>query len=315
MVLFYYKSGNKIQQSSDLKLLNDLGYEDIVWIDLNDPLGKEKRAIEAFLNTELQTRAQAEEIESSSRYFETDEIVYGNTDFLISQGDGYIEEPLSFTICEGILIVVRNSDLRTLTEVSRKLLSSHKAYVTGYHLLVSILESRIDLDADMIEGIAKEITQLTKKIVIDKVEKATLIYLSQLQENIMTIRENIIDKQRTLSAILKSNLFPSDIHSKIAVMIKDVNSLLNHADFGFERLEYLQNTVLGLINVEQNKIIKIFTVTSVVFMPPTLIASIYGMNFEGMPELNWKYGYLFSLLIILISALGTLLIFKRRKLL
>lgn len=315
MVLFYYKSGNKIQQSSDLKLLNDLGYEDIVWIDLNDPLGKEKRAIEAYLNTELQTRAQAEEIESSSRYFETDDIVYGNTNFLLSQGDGYVEEPLSFTICEGILIVVRNTDLRTLTEVSRKLLSSHKVYITGYHLLTNILESRIDLDADMIEGIAKEITQLTRKVVVDKVEKETLVYLSQLQENIMTIRENIIDKQRTLSSILKSNLFPSDIHPKVTVMIKDVNSLLNHADFGFERLEYLQNTVLGLINVEQNKIIKIFTITSVVFMPPTLIASIYGMNFDGMPELNWKFGYLFSIILMIVSAGVTLFIFKKKKLL
>lgn len=315
MILFYYKSGNKIQQSSDLKLMNDLGFEDIVWIDLNDPLGKEKRAIEAFLNTELQTRAQAEEIESSSRYSESDDIIYGNTNFLLSQGDGYIEEPLSFTICEGILIVSRNTDLRTLTEVSRKLLASHSPYVTGYHLLISILENRIDLDADMIEGIAKEITMLTRKVVVEKVEKETLVYLSQLQENIMTIRENIIDKQRTLSSILKSNLFPSDIQAKVTVMIKDVNSLLNHADFGFERLEYLQNTVLGLINVEQNKIIKIFTITSVVFMPPTLIASIYGMNFNLMPELNWKYGYVFSIILMVISAGVTLYAFKRKKLL
>jgi magnesium transporter len=315
MVLFYYKSGNKILQSSDLKVLNDLGFEDIVWIDLNDPLGKEKRAIEAFLNTELQTRAQAEEIESSSRYSETDDIVYGNTNFLLSQGDGYVEEPVSFTICGGILIVSRNTDLRTLTEVSRKLLSSHSSYITGYHLLISILENRIDLDADMIEGIAKEITLLTRKVVINQVEKETLVYLSQLQENIMTIRENIIDKQRTLSSILKSNLFPSDIQAKVTVMINDVNSLLNHADFGFERLEYLQNTVLGLINVEQNKIIKIFTITSVVFMPPTLIASIYGMNFEVLPETHWKYGYLFSIILMILSAAVTLYIFKRRKLL
>jgi magnesium transporter len=315
MVLFYYKSENKILQSSDLKVLNNLGYEDIVWIDLNDPLGKEKRAIEAFLNTELQTRAQAEEIESSSRYSETDDIVYGNTNFLLSQGDGYVEEPVSFTICGGILIISRNTDLRTLSEVARKIMSSHSLYITGYHLLISILENRIDLDADMIEGIAKEITQLTRKVVINQVEKETLVYLSQLQENIMIIRANIIDKQRTLSSILKSNLFPSDIQSKVTVMINDVNSLLNHADFGFERLEYLQNTVLGLINVEQNKIIKIFTITSVVFMPPTLIASIYGMNFHIMPETQWKFGYLFSIILMIFSAGITIYIFKRKKLL
>ena len=315
MVLFYYKSGSKIQQSSDLKMLNELGFEDIVWIDLNAPLGKEKRAIEVFLNTELQTRAQAEEIESSSRYSESDDVVYGNTNFLISQGDGYIEEPMSFIMCEGILVTVRHTDLRTLTEVGRKLLSSHKTYNTGFHLLVTILEIRIDLDADMIEGIDKEVTQLGKEVASGEVDKKTLYYLSQLQENIMTIRKNIVDKQRALSAILKSNLFPSDVIPKVNVMIKDVNSLINHTNFGFDRLKYLQDTIIGLINIDQNKIIKIFTITSVVFMPPTLIASIYGMNFDIMPELNWKYGYLISLALMILSSGITLLIFKHKKLL
>ena len=315
MVLFYYKSGSKIQQSSDLKMLNELGFEEIVWIDLNAPLGKEKRAIEVFLNTELQTRAQAEEIESSSRYSESDDVVYGNTNFLISQGDGYIEEPMSFIMCEGILVTVRHTDLRTLTEVSRKLLSSHKTYTTGFHLLVTILEIRIDLDADMIEGIDKEVTQLGKEVASGEVDKKTLYYLSQLQENIMTIRKNIVDKQRALSAILKSNLFPSDVIPKVNVMIKDVTSLINHTNFGFERLKYLQDTIIGLINIDQNKIIKIFTITSVVFMPPTLIASVYGMNFDVMPELNWKYGYLISIALMILSSGITLLIFKHKKLL
>lgn len=315
MVLFYYKALNKITQSSDLKLMNNLGYDDIVWIDLNDPIGKEKRAVEAYLNTDLQTRAQAEEIESSSRYFETEHVTYANTNFLISQGDGYENEPLSFILTEGILVTVRNTDLRTLNEISRKLLTTHKMYPTGYHLLVSILESRIDLDADMIEGIAKEIAQLSKQVSLgQKVDEEMLFYLNQLQENIMSIRENIIDKQRVLSSILKSNQFPSDVYSKVNVMIKDVNSLINHTDFGFERLDYLQETIIGLINIEQNKIIKIFTIASVAFMPPTLIASIYGMNFVNMPEIGWKYGYVYAIVFMLASIAITLFIFKKKKL-
>lgn len=315
MVQFYYKSSNKILQSTDLKKMSELGFEDILWIDLNCPLGKEKRAVEAYLNTELQTRAQAEEIESSSRYFETDDVVYGNTNYLISQGDGYIEEPLSFIVYEGILVTVRNTDLRTLSEISRKILNNYKIYTTGFHLLIATFEGRIDLDADMIEGTAKEITQLSKRVANGEVIKETLYDLNQLQENVMIIRENVIDKQRMLSSVLKSNLFPTDVHPKVSVMIKDVNSLINHTNFGFERLEYLQNTVLALINIDQNKIIKIFTVTSVVFMPPTLIASIYGMNFKIMPEIEWDYGYALAILLMLVSALGTLYAFKRRKLL
>jgi magnesium transporter len=96
-------------------------------------------------------------------------------------------------------------------------------------------------------------------------------------------------------------------------MVKDVGSLINHTDFSFERLEYLQNTFMGLINIEQNKIIKIFTVASVVFMPPTLIASIYGMNFKFMPELGMQYGYAFSLALMLMSSSLTLIIFKKKK--
>jgi len=96
------------------------------------------------------------------------------------------------------------------------------------------------------------------------------------------------------------------------MMIKDVNSLMDHTSFSFDRLEYLQDTFLGLINIEQNKIIKIFTVASVVFLPPTLVASIYGMNFAGMPELNWKLGYPFALALIILSSLLTLWIFKRK---
>ena len=314
MVSFYYKGPNKIIQSSDLKLLNKLGYDDILWIDLNDPYGKEKRAIEAYLNADLQTRAMAEEIESSSRYLETEHSIYANTNFLLSQGDGYSNEPLSFILTEGILVTVRNTDLRTLNEIGNKLLSSHRLYPTGYHLLIAILESRIDLDADMLEGISKEIGQLSKQVSLrEKVDEDMLYYLNQLQENIMSIRENIIDKQRVLSSILKSDQFPSDVHSKVNVMIRDVNSLISYTNFGFERLDYLQQNIMGLINIEQSKIIKIFTVVSVIFMPPTLIASIYGMNFKIMPELDWMLGYPFSIGIMVLSVVTILIYFKRKK--
>ena len=96
-------------------------------------------------------------------------------------------------------------------------------------------------------------------------------------------------------------------------MIKDINSLIDHTNFNFERLEYLQNTFLGLINIEQNKIIKIFTVASVIFMPPTLIASIYGMNFEFIDAFKWEYGFAFSVGLMALSSLGTLYFFRRRK--
>ncbi|MDR1198080.1 MAG: magnesium/cobalt transporter CorA [Prevotellaceae bacterium] len=314
MFSIYYKIQNTVIQSADIKILNKPDSRDIIWIDLNDPTGDEKREVEIFLGTEIQSRAQAEEIESTSRYFETESAIFANTNFLISQPESFIYDTVSFTLCKDILITLHNSDLRTLTETGRKLQRNPQLIPTGFHLMIAILEQRIDLDADMIEGIAKEIAYMSKQTSLgEKVDEEQLLYINQMQENTMLIRENIIDKQRVLSSILRSNKFPHDLYQKLNFMIKDINSLINHTDFSFERLEYLQNTLLGLINIEQNKIIKIFTVATVIFAPPTLIASIYGMNFKIIPELKWAAGYPFAIGLMLAVSLIILWYFRKKK--
>ncbi|MDL2257479.1 magnesium and cobalt transport protein CorA, partial [Bacteroidales bacterium OttesenSCG-928-I14] len=124
-----------------------------------------------------------------------------------------------------------------------------------------------------------------------------------------------IDKQRAVSNMLRSSLVPDELRPKLTMLIKDINSLLEHIRFSFDRLDYLQDTFLGLVNIEQNKIIKIFTIISVIFMPPTLIASIYGMNFgDGMPELSWGiWGYIFALGLMVMSSMAILIFFKKKK--
>jgi len=314
MIAIFYKAFNKIVHEIDVKRLAEIDYEDLLWIDLAFPSIEEKQAVETFFNINLQTRQQAEEIESSSRYSETENLIVANSNFLIQQDGNYITEPVSFTLKDSILISHRNIELRAFTETIRKFYSNFRAFPTGYHILIAIFETRIDLDADMVEAIAKEIAILSKRLrIADELDEELILEISKLQENTMLIRENFMDKQRVISGILKSERFPSDTYPKLNIMIKDVGSLINHTDFGFERLEYLQNTFLGLINIEQNKIIKIFTVVSVVFMPPTLIASVYGMNFRVLPELSWEWGYPFAIGLMVASSLLTLLIFKRRK--
>ena len=129
----------------------------------------------------------------------------------------------------------------------------------------------------------------------------------------MLIRENIFDRQRILSGIQRSERFPNDIYPRLQLMMRDVNSLISHADFSFERLDYLQDTALGLITIEQNNSSKILALASVVFLPATLVASIYGMNFKQMPFLNWEHGWLVAMALIVALAGGTYLIFKRIK--
>ncbi len=173
---------------------------------------------------------------------------------------------------------------------------------------------RIDYDADMVEMVARQVATLSRDMSADEsIDTDVLRRINQLQESTMMMRENIFDRQRVVSSILRSERFPNDLYPRLQLMIKDVNSLINHADFSFQRLDYIQDAALGLINIEQNKIVKIFSVAAVIFMPATLIASIYGMNFGIMPELHWRYGYLFAIgLMILCSAL-TIWFFRFKK--
>ena len=314
MITIYLKQYNKIVRNADVRLFDDLGYDEILWIDLLSPTIKEQKAVENFLEINLQTRQQVEEIESSSKYSETENAIICNSNFFIPNPEAFSIEPVSFIITEGVLVSVRTSEFRTFTESAKRLQMNYRAYSTGYHLLISILEVRIDFDADLVEALAKNIATLSKNMNLSEhIDKETLKQISHMQENTMLIRENIFDRQRILSGILRSERFPNDIYPKLQLMIKDVNSLINHADFSSERLDYMQDTALGLINIEQSNVTKIFTVAALFFMPPTMIASIYGMNFESIQELRWQYGYEFALgLMVLVSAL-TYLFFRWKK--
>jgi magnesium transporter len=315
MIQIFYKHDRRIVPSEDITLLKELGFDDVLWIDLYTPSGEEKREVEEFLETTLQSRAQAEEIESSSRYSETENSIFVNTNFLIPGPDDYSMEAISFILCEGILVSIRQAHLRTFVDIQRKIQVHSKLYPTGYHVFVGILENRIDLDADMIELMAKELDAYSKKASTGRdVNEDFLLDINQLQDNTMLVRENIVDKQRMISAILKSDKFPRDVYTKLGVINKDIGSLINHTNFSFERLDYLLNTVVGLINLEQNRIMKVFTLVSLLLMPPTLIASIYGMNIKlpGM-ENGGAFWWLVGVMVVSIGV--TVIVFKKRKML
>ncbi|HPK30423.1 MAG TPA: CorA family divalent cation transporter [Bacteroidales bacterium] len=315
MIGFFYKSNDQIATSDNTEILKSILQKDVLWIDLFDPSGDEKRSVEHFLNTNLQSRAQAEEIESSSRYSETQDNIFINTDFLIPGPENYNMESVSFILTGDTITSIRQVPLRSFTDIQRRIMANPRIYPTGYHILIGILENRIDLDADMIELMSKEIAQYSKRVSLgEDVGEEFLLDINQLQENNMMVRENIVDKQRMLSSILKSEKSPDGITNKLNILLKDVSSLINHTNFSFERLEYLQNTVLGLINLEQNKIMKIFTLVSLLLMPPTLIASIYGMNIK-LPLIGGLWDILLLGGLMLTVVFVVLFIFRRRRML
>jgi len=293
----------------------NLTFDKILWIDILFATEEEKKNVEDFLDIKLQTRQESEEIESSSRYFETEDEIFANSNFLVRNSNNeYHNEPVSFIIKNRILISYRNIELKAFDDTLKKILASARTKISGFDVFLSLFETRIDLDADLLEALARDISSISKQITVEKhLDESIIIDITKHQETTMLLRENIIDKQRVMSAILKSEFFPKTSYELIRIMIKDIGSLIDHNSFSFERLEYLQDTFLGLVDIEQNKIIKIFTVATVLFMPPTLIASIYGMNFKFMPELYFKYGYAIALILMLLSALITLLIFRKKK--
>ena len=314
MIEIFYKENGEMMVSKSEADFATIPYDSVIWIDLLSPTGDEKRAVEAFLGTTIQTRAQAEEIESSSRFFETAQAIFANTNFLIPGPEEYNEETVSFILADHILATLRETRLKSFTDLQRRLLAFPKTYTSGHIAFLSILEQRIDLDADMVELISKEIAQYNKKVNLgEDISEEFLIDINQLQDNTMLVRENIVDKQRVISSILKSDKFPDNLEGKLNVMLRDISSLINHTNFSFERLEYLQNTVLGIINLDQNKIMKVFTLVSLMLMPPTLIASFFGMNVRFGWFGNAGWSWILALTLMAISTVVIFGIFKRRK--
>lgn len=308
--LFYHED-NKIKISKSLDILPKIELKNIIWIDLNDVALDVESRLEQFLKIYIQEDEEIEEIEMSSRYIETDDGIVANTNFMM---DNFTLEPVSFILKNGILVSVRDADLRSFNETVKKIFASSRSFPTGYHVLVALLETRVEYDADTIEDTTDLITNLSKTLnTEDDLDEDILIRIKDLQEKVMVIRQTIVDKQRVISSMLKSDVFPAELLPRLSMIIKDINSLFEYTRFGFDRLDYLQDTFLGLVNLQQNKIIKIFTVVSVIFLPPTLIASIYGMNFRVLPELNWAYGYPFSIMLMVVFSAAVLWYFRRKK--
>ena len=310
--IFYKdKDKDKIKVGRSVNILSSLDKSDIIWIDLLDVSDRTEGVLEDFLKIDIQEDEEMEEIEMSSRYIQTDDSIVANSNFL---RDNFETEPVNFILKNSILVTTRDVELVSFNETVKKMLMNTRNFPTGYHVLVTLMETRVERDADMIEDTTDMITKLSGEInAKDHVDEEVLIQIKDLQEKVTIIRQNIMDKQRVISNFLKCDFFPTELQPRLTMIIKDINSLFDYTRFGFDRLDYLQDTFLGLVNIEQNKIIKIFTVVNVVFLPPTLIASMYGMNFDFMPELGWKLGYPFAIGLMIVFTVAILLIFKWKK--
>ena len=313
MISFLYKENSRIRILEINNSIDEFSGREIIAVDLDIPTEKEIGLIENYFGIQLLSWQKAEEIESSSRYFETTDTIRANSNFLSLTDNHYDAVPVSFTLKDKVMISNHNVSINTFQVIFERLQEQAFDHIDGFDIFLVQLDVRIDYIADILEGIGRTINQMTKRMRIEKdLDENSILEISFLQEATMLIRENIVDKQRVMSAILKSERFPAKKDERIRLMLRDTGSLLTHTAVSFERLEFLQNTFLGLMDIEQNKIIKMFSVVAVIFMPPTLIASMYGMNFRLLPELEWEWGYPFAILLMLASSGFTLYYFRRK---
>ena len=308
----FYKDNEKIKVAKTIGALKELDKKDIIWIDLLDVSDKTEDTLEGFLKIDIQEDEEMEEIEMSSRYIQTDDSIVANSNFLHSN---FEVEPVNFIVKNNILVTSHDAELGSFNETIKRMFVNTRNFPSGFHVLVALMETRVEKDADLIEDTTDMITKLSDEInkVSDHVDEDVLIQIKDLQEKVTIIRQNIMDKQRVISNFLKCDFFPQDLQPRLTMIIKDINSLFDYTRFGFDRLDYLQDTFLGLVNIEQNKIIKIFTVINIIFLPPTLIASMYGMNFDFMPELHWAHGYLWAIGLMITFTLVVLGYFRIKK--
>ena len=318
MIIFYMLNNSNRLKVLELEESHDIitpeMKKNVIWIDMHSPSIQEKNFIEPNFDIVFPTKQESEEIEISTRYWEESNKIEINSYFLVANSVAPKNETVSFILHNGLLISIRYINHKTFDEMNKKFKASPSDYKDGFDIICNILDVRIDADADIIEKLSRDITSLRKFVFTDykNDDEEVLEKISAFEDLNMKIRENLTDKQRILTAFLKSTKLSDKLKSDVQIMLKDIKSLIDYTEFNFERLDYLQNIFLGVLSIEQNKVIKMFTIVNVIFLPPTLIASIYGMNFEFIPELNWDYGYLLSLGLMLTSSILPIYIFKKK---
>jgi magnesium transporter len=305
-----------------------------VWLDLVVPTEAEEAAVEKSLGIDIPTREELAEIEASSRLYQEDGAAFMTAN-LIRRGDNDQPEssPVTFIIKDNTLITIRYHHPQAFPAYVKRAMKPQTTAMTGWGIYVSLLEAVVDRAADHLERVGVIVDETSKKTFGTgrklggqrQRQRRRDVNLQELIENIgeegdftSKMRESLVSIGRVAAFMtalvdqMKQTREMKENRARIRILQRDIQSLTDHASFLSGKISFLLDAVLGLISIEQNGIIKIFSVAAVVFLPPTLVASIYGMNFRFMPELDWRYGYPMAIGLMLLSAFLPWLYFKQK---
>ena len=300
------------------------GFDGVVWVDLSEPSGEEEKLVESRLNIDIPTREDMEEIEISSRlYYEEGGAFMTATVPAKTDSADLQMAPVTFVLAGDRLITVRYHEPRAFQTFTQRAQKVSLGCRNGEAVLVALLEAIVDRLADVLERAQREVDAVSRSI-FDR-PGATPTRGQDLQKLLQDIgrkgdltsnvRDSLFTIHRVtafLAHLTTQQRSDKDVRARIKTLTRDASSLTEHSSSLSQKITFLLDATLGMISIQQNNIIKIFSVAAVVFLPPTLIASIYGMNYHHMPELAWSFGYPFALGIMVVSAILPYMYFKRR---
>ena len=295
-----------------------------IWIDLITPTPIEEQQVEKHLNLDVPTRDEMREIELSSRLYKDQGNLFMTASMVAHSNSGNPKlDAVTFLLTPTQLITIRYIEPQAFQLFIAHLRKLEESHCDAALLLIELLDATVDRLADVLELVTHHLDEQSKAIfrpqvgnTAPKLDYRELLLKIGANGDLNTkARESLISFNRLTTFYSQSmgTKIDNEGQIRLSTLSKDITALSDHANFISSKVNFLLDATLGMVNIEQNNIIKIFSVAAVIFLPPTLIASIYGMNFHTMPELSWKWGYLFAISLMLISSWLPYTFFKRKK--
>ncbi len=297
--------------------------QDLLWIDLSEPDKAECRRVEESFHQQMAPEETLEEIEATTRFRVDPSGLHIHSYFLDDAKLAFTSdesaelprlETVSFTINQGRLFTIHEEELATFRMLRLRARQGLLRYDNAEAILLGLMETKVDQLADLIERLYEHLEEASHEVFESSEQEmqAIISSITRLEDLNGKIRLSLLDTQRAMQFLLRHGQPEPEHRNTIKDIQRDVESLTPHTGYIFEKINFLLDAATGIINVEQNRIIKAMTLASVVFLPPTLIASIYGMNFEHMPELSWPWGYPVAVGVMIISTIAPYAFFKWR---
>lgn len=306
----------------EIETAEDLAQSRPVWVDLESPSTEEKGWIRDRFGLTIPEDIVDEDLEESARFYEEDNgELHIRSDFLIEGDEGPDGKSarnvrVAFILFNNILFSIHNEDLPVFRLLRLRARRIPALIEDAKDVLLKLYDADAEYSADVLEGIYDKLEAVSVRVlksdVTDAAAGEVLSAIAREEDLNGRIRRNVMDTRRAVSFMMRSRMLNAEQFEESRQILRDIDSLDSHTAFLFDKINFLMDATVGFININQNKIIKIFSVASVALLPPTLIASIYGMNFKNMPELESSWGYPFALVLMLLSVAAPFIYFRRK---